>query len=116
MNAEHLRTFLWLRWRLRINQMRKGGIANSDSLAILAGLLASLFSLGLAIGLFFVGYLALAKASPTTILFVGCGIAVPACLFFLDDQALLASVNGLKSLTPTKFQHLPVSRAVAACF
>ena len=29
MNREHLRTFLWLRWRLRLNQLRRGGILAS---------------------------------------------------------------------------------------
>ena len=28
MLSEHLKTFLWLRFRLRRNQLRKGGIAN----------------------------------------------------------------------------------------
>ena len=35
MNWEHLRAFVWLRWRLRFNQVRKGGIFN----AIILGLL-----------------------------------------------------------------------------
>jgi hypothetical protein len=35
-NWQHLSAFLWLRWRLRLNQLRRGGIANIIVLALLA--------------------------------------------------------------------------------
>ena len=35
-NREHLRAFLWLRWRLRVNQFRKGGVVNAVLLSVLA--------------------------------------------------------------------------------
>ena len=41
MNVEHLRAFLWLRWRLFVNQITRGGTANIIVLAIL-GILAVL--------------------------------------------------------------------------
>ena len=38
MNRQHLSAFLWLRWRLRVNQFKRAGTANAVILAILAGL------------------------------------------------------------------------------
>ena len=105
MNAEHLRTFLWLRWRLRVNQMRKGGLVNAILLAILA-VLGTIFCLGLAIGLFLVGYLALAKSSPTAILFVWDGLVVVCILFWMTG--LITELQRSESLSLTKFLHLPV--------
>ncbi len=106
MKAEHLRAFIWLRWRIRRNQMRKGGVAN----AILVGILAvfgALVSLGLAIALFFVGYFPLAKASSSTILFVWDGM-IAGCLFAWLT-GLLAELQRSESLSLNKFLHLPVS-------
>lgn len=106
MKAEHLRAFVWLRWRIRINQMRKGGVANTVLLAIL-GALGALVSISLAVGLFFVGFLALAQVSPTTVLFVWDGMVI-GCLF-LWLTGLITELQRSESLSLTKFLHLPVS-------
>ena len=44
MNGQHLGAFFWLRWRLFLNQLKRGGIANAVILAIL-GTAAVLLSL-----------------------------------------------------------------------
>ncbi len=106
MKAEHLKAFIWLRWRIRINQMRKGGVANTILLAILA-VFGLLVSGGLAIGMFLVGVFALAKVSPTTILFVWDGMVI-GCLF-LWLTGLITELQRSESLSLTKFLHLPVS-------
>ena len=36
MNAQHFWTVVWLRWRLRVNQLRRGGVANFVILCVLA--------------------------------------------------------------------------------
>ena len=36
MNWQHLQAFLWLRWRLRRNQLRRGGVLNAIIFAIAA--------------------------------------------------------------------------------
>ena len=46
MNTQHLRAFLWLRWRLRINQLRRAGTVNAVLLMIMAGF-ALLFALAM---------------------------------------------------------------------
>lgn len=106
MKAEHLKAFVWLRWRIRINQLRKGGIANTVLLAILA-VFGALVSGGFAIGLFLVGYFALATVTPTTILFVWDGMVI-GCLF-LWLTGLITELQRSESLSLTKFLHLPVS-------
>jgi ABC-2 type transport system permease protein len=53
-NREHLKAFLWLRWRLRVNQMRKAGVVNAAIFAVFEvmclALSAILFVLGLVLG------------------------------------------------------------------
>ena len=105
MKAEHLKAFIWLRWRIRINQISKGGVANTVLLAVLA-VMGAMVSCGLAIGLFLVGFLALAMLTPT-ILFVWDGMVV-GCLF-LWLTGLITELQRSESLSLTKFLHLPVS-------
>jgi ABC-2 type transport system permease protein len=104
--AEHLRTFLWLRWRLRVNQARKGGMLNAILMTILA-VFGVLFSLGFAIGMFLVGYLGLAKANSTIIMFVWDGMVVGCVIFWM--VSLINELQRSESLSLTKFLHLPVS-------
>ena len=106
MIAEHLRTFLWLRWRLRVNQARKGGALNAVLMAILA-VFGVLFTFSLAIGMFFLGYLGLANASSTAILFVWDGLVLVCVLFWMTG--LITELQRSESLSLTKFLHLPVS-------
>ena len=58
MNMQHFAAFLWLRWRIRVNQMKRGGLGNAIVLAILA-IAGVLSALSLAFGGFLVGLLAL---------------------------------------------------------
>ena len=45
MTWQHFQAFLWLRWRIQINQLKRGGIANVVILALLA-----LMLVGVALG------------------------------------------------------------------
>jgi hypothetical protein len=105
-NWQHLRTFLWLRWRLRINQLRRGGIANAIILTLLvvgaALVAAGLFVVGLLVGMF-----ALAESSPPVLMFVWDGVAL-AFLFFWAI-GLLAELQRAEVLSLDKILHLPVS-------
>ena len=55
MNWGHLRTILWLRWRMSLNQLRRSGIASTIILAILATIVVlssiSLFFIALFAGM-----------------------------------------------------------------
>ena len=85
MNTLHLRTFLWLRWRLFVNQMRRGGIANSIILGILS-VSAVLGAVGSFVGAVAAGVFLLPMASPTVQLLIWDG-ADRHVSVHLDDRA-----------------------------
>ena len=69
MNPEHLKTFLWLRWRLLVNQFKRGGAAGLVLTAIVAAVIAA--------GAVFdadrrrlVGLIPLRAASPRAVMYV----------------------------------------------
>jgi ABC-2 type transport system permease protein len=103
---EHFRAFLWLRWRIQVNQLKRGGIANVVILALLAPFIA-IFVIALLIGAFVVGLLVLPQADSAVILLVFDGVI----LMFLFFWALTLVVELQRSevLSLNKFLHLPVS-------
>jgi hypothetical protein len=104
-NLQHLAAFLWLHWRLRVNQLHRGGIANQVILA----LLAASFLLGASI--LFAGFFALAfvfeKAPAAALLFTWDGLV----FVFLSMWAggLMVDLQRSEGLSLTRFLHLPVS-------
>jgi ABC-2 type transport system permease protein len=105
-NMQHLRAFLWLRWRLRLNQLKRGGIANVIVLAILA-VIAALLAGASFVTFLLVGLLALPQASPLVILYVWDGLVVAFLFFWM--VGLLAELQRSEALSFDKFLHLPVS-------
>lgn len=106
MNLDHLRAFLWLRWRLRVNQLRRGGIANVIILGILTALVV-VTAVVLFVTFFLVGLLALPKVPPAVLLYVWDGLVV--ALVFCWTIGLLTELQRSDSLSLDKFLHLPVS-------
>jgi ABC-2 type transport system permease protein len=110
MNLQHLWAFLWLRWRLRLNQLKRGGIANIVILSILA-----IFCFFLALGLFGgsipIGLFVLNDVSPAVLLLVWDGLIV--AFLFLWTTGLLTELQRTDSLSLDKFLHLPVSLSSA---
>jgi hypothetical protein len=105
-NLAHLRAFVWLRWRLSVNQFRKAGALNAALFFALVGLVL-VAAVGLFVGGFAAGYLALPAATPTVRLLVWDG-AVVAFLFFWAI-GLLAELQRSEGLAIDKVLHLPVS-------
>jgi hypothetical protein len=105
-NLQHFWTFVWLRWRLLINQMRRGGIANFVVLAVLA-VLAGLLAVGLFITGFAVGLWALPGAPPVALLLVWDGLVAGFLFFWL--VGLMAELQRSEVLSLDKFLHLPVT-------
>jgi hypothetical protein len=105
-NWQHFKTFLWLRWRLGANQIRKAGPINFAILIILLffGALASaaLFFIALAVGL-----ATLSSASPFVVMAVWDGIVVGFLFFWMIG--LLVELQRSEFLSMDKFLHLPVS-------
>jgi ABC-2 type transport system permease protein len=105
-NPQHFRAYCWLQWRLRINQLKRGGIANVVVLAILAAG-AVLLSLGLFAMFVLIGVFALPEASPTVLMYIWDGVAVAFLFFWMIG--LLADLQRAEALSLDKFLHLPVS-------
>lgn len=106
MNLEHLKTFLWLRYRLRVNQFRRGGALNFVIMAIVAWAAVILSGVLLFAG-FFVGLLALPQAPPWVKLVVWDGIVL--ALLFSWMIGLMTDLQRSDGLALDKFLHLPVS-------
>jgi hypothetical protein len=105
-NWEHFRAFLWLRWRLLINQLRRGGIVNAVALGILIVLIA-LGAGSLSIGLFFTGLFGMPAAPPLVRLVIWDGVAGVFLLFWMIG--LMMELQRSEVLSLDRFLHLPVS-------
>jgi ABC-2 type transport system permease protein len=103
---EHLRAFIALRWKLKLRQFRRGGAANAIALGFLSLLIISAASMA-TVGLFFLGYLGLAKESPTVIMYVWDGLVIGFLFFWA--VGLLSELQRSEALSLGKFLHLPVS-------
>jgi ABC-2 type transport system permease protein len=105
-NREHFLAFLWLRWRLRVNQFRKAGTLNTVFFFVFI-VLALSAAVGLIVAGFLVGYLAMPQAPPWVHLLVWDGI-ISVFLFFWTI-GLLSDLQRSEALAIDKVIHLPVS-------
>ncbi len=110
MNRQHFQAFMALRWRLFVNQLRRGGVANVVILSILA-VVVVLLDLCLFVGSFLIGWLAMPEASPAVIMYVWDGLVV----FFLFwwGIGVITELQRSEALTLDKLLHLPVSLSSA---
>jgi hypothetical protein len=104
-NRQHLSAFVWLRWRLFLNQMRRGGLANAVVLAVVVALIG-LLALGLFVG-FLIGGLFLPLAPPVVVLIVWDALVV--LFLFAWLIGLVVELQRSEALPLTKFLHLPVA-------
>jgi len=106
MNWEHLRAFLWLRWRLRVNQNRRAGTANVwvQRIFMIIGFLAAGLMLTAS---FLAGLLVLPKVSSPVLMLVWDGVIV--LFLFVWMTELLVELQRSELLAMDKFLHLPVS-------
>jgi len=105
-NREHLLAFLWLRWRLRVNQFRRAGTANAVFFFIFV-VLAGFAAVGLLGAGFLVGFLALPHAPPAVRLLVWDGVIATFLFFWITG--LFADLKRAEGLAIDKVLHLPVS-------
>ncbi len=106
MNREQLRAFLWLRWRLRVNQVKRAGTVNAVLLAVLAGCAVFVSVFAFVIFLVF-GANLLARCTPAVLLYVWDGLIAGFVFFWLTG--LLTDLQRSEVLSLDKFLHLPVS-------
>jgi ABC-2 type transport system permease protein len=105
-NWQHLRTFIWLRWRLLINQWRKAGTVNAVLMIILT-VCALATAIPLFIGSFVFGLYAIPKAAPAHLMLAWDALAV--VFLFIWCAGLVTELQRSDSLSLSKFMHLPVS-------
>ena len=106
MNWEHLQAFLWLRWRLRVNQNKRAGAANVwvQRVLLAIGLVAAGLML---LGSFLMGVFLLPRVSAPVLMLVWDGVIV--LFLFVWMTELLVELQRSELLAMDKFLHLPVS-------
>ena len=107
MNGKHFRAFLWLRWRLRVNQFRKAGTL-STVLFFVFVVLVLIAAVGFAVAGFLVGFFALPDAKPPVVRLLVWDGVIAAFLFFWMI-GLLSDLQRSEGLALDKVMHLPVS-------
>jgi hypothetical protein len=109
-NRQHLAAFFWLRWRLFVNKLKRGGIANVVILSILAAF-GIVFAFLAFLGLFLAGFFAMPKAPPVGHL-ITWDVFILLFLFWWGI-GVLVDLQRSESLSLDKFLHLPVSLSSA---
>ncbi len=105
MYLQHLRTLLWLRWRLTRNQWRRGGQVNA-----VISMIVSAIGLGLAVvggvGGLLLGVFAMSKASPQESMFIW--DAIVAIFLFIWLLGLVTEIQRSEVIDASRLMHLPV--------
>src|SRR5262245_48455919 len=106
MTSMHLPVFLWLRWRLFVNQLKRGGIVSGVILAFMS-ILAVLATIGFFIGAVIAGVFGFPHLSSSVQLLIWDGLVI--AFLFSWMLGLLQELQRSEAFTLDKFLHLPVS-------
>ena len=106
MNGRHLWAFIWLRWRLMINQYRRAGTLNAVLVWIVLGA-AVITAIPLFIGTFLLAQELIPKAQPAHLMYAWDGLIAGFLLFW--GIGLITELQRSDPLALSKFLHLPVS-------
>ena len=106
MNWQHFQAFVWLRWRMMVNQWRRAGAFNAVLMLVFA-LGAVVAAVPLLIGSFALGVYAIPKGTPMHLLYVWDGLIV--AFLFTWMIGLITELQRSEPLSLSKFLHLPVS-------
>ena len=106
MNTTHLKTVVWLRWRLAANQLRRSGPGGAAVSVIFSILMAAGGVVMLLVG-FLVGWLALRTGSSRAVMVIWDGAIVGFVLFSM--AGLISELQRADAMSLDRFLHLPVS-------
>ena len=106
MNWQHFQAFVWLRWRMMVNQWRRAGAFNAVLMMVIA-VGAVVVAVPLLIGSFAMGVNAIPKGTPMHLLYVWDGLIV--AFLFTCMIGLIPELQRSEPLSLSKFLHLPVS-------
>jgi hypothetical protein len=103
---QHLTAFVWLRWRLSINQWRRAGTVNFVLMMIVA-IGALVTAVPLFFGCFALGLYLIPRAQPAHLMYAWDGLIV--VFLFFWGIGLLTELQRSEPLALSKFLHLPVA-------
>ncbi|MFL5330701.1 MAG: hypothetical protein ACJ8C4_17505 [Gemmataceae bacterium] len=106
MNWQHFRAFVWLRYRIRANQLRKQGVIGVVFEAIL-NVVRILLALTMFVVMFFVGMFAFKDATPSVYMYAWDGLVGAFSMFWVIG--IVTELQRSEALSLDKFLHLPVS-------
>jgi ABC-2 type transport system permease protein len=101
-NWQHLRAFVWLRWRLLSNHWQRTGTLNAVLMMILA-IGALVAAVPLLIACFAIGLYAIPKAAPVQLMYAADGLIVGFLCFW--GIGLLTELQRGEPLSLSKFMH-----------
>ncbi len=105
-DTHHLRTILWLRWRLMVNQWRKAGPINIVVGFFIVGVVLVLGFCGALIG-FWAGFFKLNQADPLALLATWDGLCGAFLFFWMIG--ILSEIQRSESIGIDRLLHLPIS-------
>jgi hypothetical protein len=103
---QHLTAFVWLRWRLSVNQWRRAGTVNAVLMMILA-MAVLVTAVPLFFACFALGLYVIPKAQPVHLMYAWDGLI--AVFLFFWGLGVLTELQRSEPLALSKFLHLPVS-------
>ncbi len=106
MHSHQIRTLLWLRWRLTVNQLRKGGRLNA-LLAALLGVVILVLAVGGAVLGVLAGAWGLVKARPMDLLVIY--DLLVGVFLFLWMISIVSEIQRSETISIGRLLHLPVS-------
>lgn len=105
MSLRHLAAIIWLRWRLAVNRIKRGG-----AVQMIAAAAVGLWLAGCGLGmtaLAVVGGILLSDVSPDIVMLAWDGIVVAYLLFWVIE--LMIELQRAEMVSPDKLMHLPAS-------
>jgi ABC-2 type transport system permease protein len=105
-NWEHLKTFLWLRWRLIANRNKRAGATSVILQGILMAILLGGGVLAFVLGII-LGYSVLSRAPVPIFLYIWDAVVLAFLLMWMIE--LIVELQRSELLSLDKFLHLPVS-------
>jgi ABC-2 type transport system permease protein len=106
MDTSHLRTILWLRWRLSRNQWSRGGPLNAVLTLVVMGV-GLFIGIGGGIAGLLAGVFLLAKVEPVTLLLLWDAIVL--AFLFLWMIGLVSDIQRSETVDISRMLHLPIS-------
>ncbi len=106
MNWQQISTFIWLRYRLRANQIRRGGTVNSILVALVT-VIGVFASIGFFAGGFLIGFFAFHSTQPEVRMLTIDGLTAMFLVAWMIG--LMTELQRTDALSIDKFLHLPVS-------